>query len=100
MRINVDNTTAADTAYAWFNPDISSEPMTATAIQFALNDLSAVNALRFQAGNLNTSGTNAVFEVDELRVGLNYVNVIPEPGMAVLAGLGGLALLLRLRKQN
>jgi hypothetical protein len=100
MRINVDNTTAADTAYAWFNPDISSEPSIATAIQFTLNDLSAVNALRFQAGNLNTSGTNAVFEVDELRVGLNYINVIPEPGMAVLAGLGGLALLLRLRKHN
>jgi hypothetical protein len=98
MRIDVDNTVAADTAYAWFNPNIlASAPSTASAISFSLNDLSGVNAFRLQAGNQNASGTNAFFKADELRVGFNYENVVPEPSVFALAGLGILALISRRR---
>ena len=96
MRLDDDNTTAAASAYAWFNPSLGSEPAIATAISFTANDLSAVNALRLQAGNSNTSGPNAVFQADELRVGLDWnsmVSAVPEPSSLgllaiVVTGLG------------
>ncbi|HOX01200.1 MAG TPA: PEP-CTERM sorting domain-containing protein [Candidatus Paceibacterota bacterium] len=100
VRLDVDNTTATDTAYAWFNPSLASEPMVGTAISFASADLSAVNALRLQAGNLNSSGTNAVFEADEIRLGYTFadVSVVPEPSVLWLFGFGLLALAPRIRK--
>src|SRR5262249_52970515 len=71
MKAVTDGSTTNDTAYVWFNwtnlvaePDVS----TATLVQNEVN-LSSVNTLRFQAGNLNASGSNACFQVDELRVG-------------------------------
>jgi hypothetical protein len=80
-----DGTAAADTAYVWFNwtnllaePDIS----TATIVQNEVN-LSSVNTLRFQAGNLNSSGSNACFQVDELRVGTTFTDVAPAVGSLV-----------------
>jgi hypothetical protein len=102
LRLNVDNTTAADTAYAWFNPSLASEPSTATAIAFSTADLSGVNAIRLQAGNLNTSALNAVFQADDIRVGLDFASMtmIPEPTAAALGVVGGLILLaLRPRKK-
>jgi len=102
MRLDYDNTTANDTAYAWFNPSLASEPSTATAISYTAADLTSINALRFQAGGQNASGTNAVWELDELRVGRGWadVSVVPEPTAILLSGLGGLALMRwRRRKQ-
>lgn len=92
LRLDVDNTTGNDTAYAWFNPSLASQPTIGTAISFNSQDLSGVNGLRFQAGNLNASGTNAVFEIDELRVGLTWGDmvstvVVPEPTGIALTGL-------------
>jgi hypothetical protein len=79
VKVVTDGTTAADTAYIWFNwtnlvvePDIS----TATIVENEVN-LSSVNTMRFQAGNQNTSGSNAVFQVDELRVGTDFTSVTP-----------------------
>ena len=74
-----DGSTAADTAYVWINwtnltvePDISTANLTNNEV-----DLSSVNTLRFQAGNLNSTGSNAVFQVDELRVGTAFADVTP-----------------------
>jgi len=105
LRLDVDNTVATDTAYAWFNPSLASEPTTGSAISFNLQDLSAINALRFQAGNLNASGTNAVFEADELRVGLTWGDMIstvqvPEPTTVALTGLAATALVLFRRRRS
>jgi hypothetical protein len=97
VRLDFDNTTAADTAYAWFNPSLASEPGTGSAISFTTADLTSINALRFQAGGLNASGTNAVWELDELRVGYTWadmVSAVPEPGALLISGLAGLGILL------
>ncbi len=94
LRMDVDATTGNDTAYAWFNPSLASEPSTGSAVMFNNTDLSPINALRFQAGNLNASGTNAVFAIDELYVGRSWADVVlvPEPAISVFCGLGGLVL--------
>ncbi len=99
VRFDVDNTTETDTAYAWFNPSLGIEPAVGAAISFTSADLSAVNALRLQAGNLNSSGTNAVFEADEIRLGYTFadVSVVPEPSVLWLFGLGIAGLALRIR---
>lgn len=96
LRLDVDGTTATDTAYAWFNTGLNSEPSTGSAVSFTGQDLSSINALRLQAGNLNASGTNAVWAADELRVGYSWLDVvtIPEPSSFLLAVLGGLTVLI------
>lgn len=101
MRIDVDNTTATDTAYTWFNSSLLSQPTTGTALTWTTSDLGGINSLRFQAGNQNANGTNAVWAVDEIRVGLTWADVIspiPEPTILSLAGVAGLALLLWRRR--
>ena len=101
LRLDVDSTTTPDTAYAWFNPSLASEPSIATAISFSANDLSLVNAIRLQAGNANSSGLNAVFQVDEIRVGYDFASMtmIPEPSSLALAGLAAVAFLVSRRRR-
>jgi PEP-CTERM motif len=108
VELVVDNTTANDTYYAWFNtdpstfgnnlntPDISTANLTNSGA-----DLSSVNALRFQAGNNNANGTNAFFTVDEIDLGDSFADVTPtpEPATISLAAAGG-ALLLALRRKR
>jgi len=105
MHLVVDNTAAADTAYVWFNlADISTKPADGTATLTDTSvDLSAVNNLRFQAGNGNANGTNALFQADELIVGNTFGDVttiptIPEPSTFALVGISA-ALLLALRRR-
>src|SRR5262249_60479521 len=73
-----------DTCYAWFdlNPallgDNGNTPNVLTAdLVFNAADFSSVNALRFQAGNHNSNGTNAFFTADELRLGTSFASVTP-----------------------
>jgi hypothetical protein len=79
VKIIADNTTAADTAYVWFNwTNLNVEPDIATAtLTNAEVNLSSVGTLRFQAGNANASGHNAVFQADELHIGANFASVTP-----------------------
>jgi len=108
VELVVDTTTAADSYYAWFNLNPSllgsnaNTPGIGTAdVSNTTADLTSVNALRFQAGNANASGTNAFYTVDELRVGDSFADVtpVPEPVTIALGSLGGLVLLaLRLRR--
>jgi hypothetical protein len=53
LRLDFDATTATDTAYAWFNPSLASEPSTGSATVFTAADLTSINALRLQAGGQN-----------------------------------------------
>jgi hypothetical protein len=102
LRLDVDNTAAADTVFAWFNPTIGGlDPSTAIATTTNIINLSAINAFRIAAGNANASGTNAVMAIDEFRLGYTFADVtpVPEPVTFALAGLGGLMFLaLRRRK--
>ena len=109
IELSVDNTTANDTYYAWFNLDPSlfannaNSPSIATAdVSNSGADLSSVNAIRFQAGNANANGTNAFFTVDEFRMGDTFADVtpIPEPVATAFAALGGLALLALKRRRQ
>lgn len=80
MRIDVDNTTANDTARAWFflnGAGLNGEPNPESALVFTNTDLSGVNALRFQSGNANSYATNAFWLLDEIRVGRSYADVVP-----------------------
>jgi hypothetical protein len=108
MHLVVDNTTATDSAYVWFNPaDISIQPGDGTAtLTDASVDLSFVNNIRLQAGNGNANGTNSLFQADEIMVGNTFADVttippVPEPSALPLATLGGAALacFARLRKR-
>ena len=79
LKVVADASPAPDTAYVWFNwPDLLAEPDPGTAVivQDEIN-LSSVDTLRFQAGNLNANGSNAVFQADELRVGATFADVAP-----------------------
>lgn len=79
VKVVTDGSAALDAAYVWFNwTNLAVEPNIASAdvVDNELN-LSGVNTLRFQAGNQNASGTNAAFQVDELRVGTAFADVTP-----------------------
>ena len=91
VKVVADNTTAADTAYVWFNwTNLNVEPAiaTATLVQNEVN-LTSVNTFRFQAGNANSTGSNAVFQVDELRVGTAFPDVTPNGTNALPPSITG-----------
>ncbi len=80
VRVVTDGTAATDTAHIWFNwTNLLSEPdiSTAAIVENEIN-LSSVNTMRFQAGGQNASGSNAVFQVDELRIGTTFADVTPQ----------------------
>lgn len=101
MNLLVDNTTGNDTVYAWFNPSLASQPDIGTATVFNGSDLSSVNSIRFQVGGGNSGGPAAHMNVDELRVGTSWgeMLVVPEPASVTILGLGSLALLGRIRRR-
>jgi pectate lyase len=89
IKLVVDNTTAVDYCYAWFNlnpallGNITNTPNVLTAdLAFNGANLSSVNALRVQAGNYNGNGTNAFFTADELRLGTSFASVTPVSNFA------------------
>lgn len=84
IKLVVDNTAAADNLYAWFNlnPTLlgnsTNTPNVLTAnLSLSAVDLSSVNAFRIQAGNFNSTGTNAFWTADELRLGTSFASVTP-----------------------
>ena len=80
LKVVTDGTAAADTVYVWINwTNLTIEPniSTATIVQNEVN-LSSVNTLRLQANNQNSSGSNAVCQVDEIRVGTAFPDVAPQ----------------------
>lgn len=104
IQLSYDATTANDTAYLWINPSLASAPDVSTAnATYTTADLTSINAIRLQAGNKNSSGTNAAFIIDELRIGTAFGDVapVPEPASLALLGVSGLCgwMLFRRKQQ-
>jgi len=104
LRFDVDSSTATatDTVHVWFNPTLAATPQDSDGGAITGIDFTRINALRLNAGNVNNSATNALFAVDEIRLGTTFADVapIPEPAAFGLATLGGLALLSLRRKRS
>jgi len=79
IQVVTDGAAAADTAYVWFNPtNLTVEPGIATAdVTDNEVDQSTVNTVWLRAEGYNANGTNAVFQVDELRLGTTFADVSP-----------------------
>jgi hypothetical protein len=95
----------------WINPRLDVEPSLASAALSLLPgewadqtpDL-ALNAIRLFGGNWNTTvGNYGSVQVDEIKLGTAFLDVtiapVPEPTVLALVGLGGLALMQRLRRK-
>lgn len=101
------NAAEADRIYLWINPnnllqepDINSADVTLTPIELsASNDRDYIfNVIRLFGGNFNTTVGYSSVQVDEIRIGTEWIDVVPEPSSAALALLGGLTLLLWRRR--
>jgi hypothetical protein len=104
-----------DSMEMWVNPILSNEGLLGAAtLAFNPGDFGgaapneerdfAFNAFRIFAGNWNgTVGNYGSIKVDEIKVGETYGDVtflaVPEPSMLALFGIGGLALVQRLRRK-
>lgn len=104
VRIDLDGTTANDTASLWVNPVLGPNESTLGTAQAVYTDVNLdwINGFRFQAGNANLYGTNSTWSVDEFRIGTDFndISPVPEPSVTVLLGvaLSGLWRSIRRRK--
>ena len=95
----VDTSTAtADTVNVWLNPTLSgTTPVGSPNLSYSLQDISTVNGIRIQSGNLSAAyGTvGGSQQVDEINFGNTISSVepliapVPEPTVWSLAMLGG-----------
>jgi hypothetical protein len=107
MRFNVDTTTNTDSVSIWLNPTLNgATPGAAADLTYSGQDLSGINGLRIQSGSLNATYGSVGGQqwVDEINIGDTVGSVeplaVPEPASFALAGLGGLAGLLALRRRQ
>ena len=102
----MDNTsTTADTMYVWLNPTLTgATPVGSPNLTYAGQDLSVLNGIRIQSGNLNPTfgSVGGAQQVDEINFGYTPLDVeaVPEPASMALVALSGLALLALKRKQS
>ena len=97
-----------DNAYLWVNPaDLTSQPAlsTATTNTLGLFDYSFDRLRIFVGGNANTTQRYGELYVSDYRLGETWGDVtpytpVPEPAVACLVGLGGLALVLRWKRRK
>jgi len=98
----------SETVNVWIDPTLTqSTPTGSPSISYSGQDLSTINALRFQSGGYNaTYGTLPGEEtVDEINIGDTPADVepllspVPEPASISLAALGGLTVLALKRKR-
>jgi len=84
VKVVTDGTVGADSAYVWLNlTNLTAEPDNGTAdLTDHEVDLSLVNTVWFRAAPYNANGTNAAFQVDELRLGTTFADVAPNAANA------------------
>jgi hypothetical protein len=101
--VRIDYLNGNDSAYLWVNPTLGSQPLDSTAntnslvgFDFSFNDIRM-----FAGGQANGAQPYGEALLDEVRIGDTWADVtpIPEPVMASLVGLGGLALLIYRRRK-
>jgi hypothetical protein len=108
-------TPISDSMQMWVNPILSDEGLLgAASVSFTPGDFGgaapneerdlAFNAFRLFAGNWNgTVGNYGSMNVDEIKIGETYGDVtllaVPEPSVLALLGVGGLAVVQRLRRK-
>jgi hypothetical protein len=97
-----------DTVNVWIDPTLTgSTPTGAPQLTYSGQDMSAVNAIRFQSGGINATygSVSGEEQVDELNIGDTPADVepivaAPEPAGISLAVVGGLAALGFTRKRS
>jgi hypothetical protein len=102
-RLSTDGAVGAageiDRVELWVNPT-SLTPGTASAIANASTGLTLADFDIFSSRTVNFADTDEI-RIDELRIGTDFasvVNAVPEPSVALMAVVGGVALLVRRRK--
>jgi hypothetical protein len=102
------NPTGFETVSLWVDPsNVTSEALAgSTYLSTSGFELTAITGIRPFVGNAATVGGNPVTAVsanfDEFRLGGTWesVTAVPEPGTAVLVGLGAIGFALALRRQK
>jgi hypothetical protein len=79
LRLVVDGSGAADTAWLWINwTNLTIEPPISLAnATNTIANLTGLNNIRLDANNQNASGTNTVLRFDEFRLGDTFGEVTP-----------------------
>ncbi len=89
MRYDIGNSKTT----LWVNPTSESDTNFAQATDTTTN-VGMVNAFMFRQGGTDKMGD---YDVDNLRVGTSFIDVVPEPAVAGLLAVGSLRLLKRRR---
>jgi hypothetical protein len=95
-------TVELDEAFMWINPDASTFGDAVEPAPLLSNTAGVDQFNTVQSFGLRTVSTGPEFtQIDELRIGTTWADVVPvpEPSMSVLASIVGLALLLRRRRE-
>jgi hypothetical protein len=85
LKIDYNVATKSDTLSLWINPALAAgeSGLGAAVVQLANLDLGSFNGVRLYAGS------NAIFNVDEIRLATTFDTVVPEPSTyALLLGAG------------
>jgi hypothetical protein len=104
LRFDLSQAAGGDVVYGYLDPtDLVNEPGSPNAVLFGFDfSLASFGSMVQFVFNGNAPGSTGYF--DELRFGTTYADVlpaaVPEPATFSLAGLAGLALIFRARRQK